>query len=165
MSLSELLVSEFDQEMSNTRKTLERVPADKWDWKPHAKSGTLGWMAAHVATLPNFTLTMIESSEYEIEGGKRIKVENAAQLLPTFDDLRKKTRDALVGVTDEQFHQPWSLKYKGNAMFAMPRYAAIRTMGMNHIIHHRGQLTMYLRTLDVPVPALYGPSADEQAFG
>ncbi len=165
MPISQLLLPEFDQEMANTRKTLERVPADKWDWKPHSKSGSLGWMAGHIASLPNFTLTMIQSSEYEIEGSTRIKVENASQVLPIFDDLRKKTRDALAAVTDEQFHQTWSLKYKGQVLFAMPRYAAIRTMGLNHIIHHRGQLTMYLRTLDVPVPGLYGPSADENAFG
>jgi uncharacterized damage-inducible protein DinB len=164
MPISELLVTEWDQEGANTRKALERVPAEKWDWKPHPKSGTLGWMASHIATLPHFAITTIKTSDFEIEGGERPKVEGHSRLLPVFDEQLKKGRDAIAGVTDEQLREIWTLKWKGQVLFAMPKYNVIRGMCFNHIIHHRAQLTMYLRTLDIPVPALYGPSADEQKF-
>ena len=164
MPISELLVTEYDQEMANTRKALERVPAEKWDWKPHPKSGTLGWMASHIATLPQFLVTTVNTSEFEIEGSPRVKVDDPSQLLKVFDEQRQKGRDALAGVTDEQLKQTWTLKWKGQALFAMPKYNVIRMMCLNHIVHHRAQLTMYLRQLDIPVPALYGPSADEQNF-
>jgi uncharacterized damage-inducible protein DinB len=164
MPISQLLLPEFDQEMANTRKTLERVPAEKWDWKPHSKSGSLGWLAAHVATLPNFTITMANTDEYEIDGGHRVNVKGHSEMLPTFDDLTKQAREALSSMSDEKFQQTWTLKFKGHVIFAMPRYAAIRSAGFNHVFHHRGQLTVYLRLLDIPVPGLYGPSADEQ-FG
>src|ERR1700681_1314341 len=127
MPICELLVTEWDQEGANTRKALERVPADKWDWKPHPKSGTLGWMASHIATLPHFAVTTIKTSDFEIEGSERPKGDGHSRLLPVFDEALKKGRDAVAG-------------------------------------RDRAQLTMYLRTLDVPVPALYGPSADEQNF-
>jgi uncharacterized damage-inducible protein DinB len=161
-TIAELLLPEFDQENANTRKTLERVPADKWDWKPHAKSGSLGWLAAHLATLPNFTITMAQTTEYEIDGGHRVNVKSHAEMLPTFDNLVKEARQALAGMTDAQFNETWTLKWKGNVIFSMPKYACIRSAGFNHVFHHRGQLTVYLRLLDIPVPALYGPSADEQ---
>jgi uncharacterized damage-inducible protein DinB len=164
MPISELFLGEFDQEMANTRKTLERVPADKWDWKPHAKSGTLGWMASHIATLPHFTSTTINTSEFEIEGSTRRKVNNASELLPVFDDETKLAREAISRVTDEQLKEIWTLKWKGQVIFSMPKYSVLRVTCFNHLVHHRGQLTMYLRALDVPVPAIYGPSADEQGF-
>ncbi|MDP9146107.1 MAG: DinB family protein [Acidobacteriota bacterium] len=164
MPINELLLGEFDQEMSNTRKTLERVPGEKWDWKPHAKSGTLGWMAAHVATLPHFTTTTIRTQEFDIEGGTRPKVNNVSELLPVFAQQRQLARDAIASVTDEQLREIWTLKWNGKVLFAMPRYDVLRSMCFNHLIHHRAQLTMYLRQLDVAVPALYGPSADEQNF-
>jgi uncharacterized damage-inducible protein DinB len=164
MPISELLVTEFDQEMSNTRKALERVPGEKWDWKPHPKSGSLGWMAAHIATLPHFAVTTIKTSEFEIAGSELPKVNNISELLPVFAEQRQKGRDSIVGVTDEQLREIWTLKWNGKVLFALPKYNVLRTMCFNHIIHHRAQLTMYLRTLDIPVPALYGPSADEQGF-
>jgi uncharacterized damage-inducible protein DinB len=164
MPISELLLTEFDQEMANTRKALERVPADKWDWKPHSKSGSLGWIASHIATLPNFTVTTIKTPEFEIEGSPRPTVDNPSQLLTVFDDQRQKARDAISDVTDAQLREIWTLKWKGQTLFALPKYNVLRVMCFNHLIHHRAQLTMYLRTLDIPVPALYGPSADEQNF-
>jgi uncharacterized damage-inducible protein DinB len=164
MPISDLLVTEYDQEMVNTRKTLERVPGEKWDWKPHPKSGTLGWMASHIATLPNFAVTAVNSSELELEGSPRPKVNGVSELLPAFEEWRQKGRDAVASVTDDQLKEIWTLKWKGQVLFAMPKYNVIRVMCFNHIIHHRAQLTMYLRSLDVPVPALYGPSADEQKF-
>jgi uncharacterized damage-inducible protein DinB len=150
--------------MANTRKTLERVPADKWDWKPHPKSGTLGWMASHIATLPNFTTTIIETSELDIGSAKQPKVNTPADLVKVFDEQRDRARKAIAGVTDEQLKEIWTLKWDGKVLFAMPKYNVLRGMCFNHLIHHRAQLTMYLRALDVPVPALYGPSADEQNF-
>src|SRR5450631_3437585 len=99
MPISELLVTEFDQEMANTRKALERVPVEKWDWKPHAKSGTLGWMASHIATLPNFTTTTIETSEFELEGSPRVKVDKPTDLVKVFDEQRDRARRAIAGVT------------------------------------------------------------------
>ena len=164
MPISELLLTEFDQEMANTRKALERVPADKWDWKPHPKSGTLGWMASHIATLPNFTTTTIETSELDLGSASSPKVKDASDLVKVFDEQRDIARKAIAGVTDEQLKEIWTLKWDGKVLFAMPKYNVLRGMCFNHLIHHRAQLTMYLRALDVPVPALYGPSADEQKF-
>jgi uncharacterized damage-inducible protein DinB len=164
MPINELLIREFDHEMANTKKTLERVPADKWDWKPHQTSGSLGWMAGHVATLPGFTIGIIKSPELDLAGLQIPKVETPADLLNTFTKLSGEARDALASVTDEQLSQPWALKRNGVTIFSMPRYDMLRTMSLNHLLHHRAQLTMYLRELNVPVPALYGPSADERPF-
>jgi uncharacterized damage-inducible protein DinB len=164
MPINELLLTEYDQEMANTRKALERVPTDKWDWKPHPKSGSLGWMASHIATLPHFAVTTVNTSEFEIEGSARPKVDSPSDLLRVFDEQRQKGRDAIASISDEQLRETWTLKWQGKTLFALPKYNVIRVMCFNHIIHHRAQLTMYLRTLDVPVPALYGPSADEQTF-
>ena len=162
MPMNESLIREFDREMSNTQKTLERVPAEKWDWKPDEKSGSLGWMAGHVATLTGFTTAAIKTPELEVAGANFPRVEKHADLLNTFAKLGQEARAALAGVTDEQLQQTWTLKRNGNVIFSMPRYDVVRTMCFNHIVHHRGQLTMYLRQLNVPVPGLYGPSADEK---
>lgn len=164
MAISELLVQEFDREAANTRKTLERVPAEKWDWKPQQKSGTLGWLSGHVATLPAFGSVIIGTHELDITTAKIPRVEKHAMLVDTFDKLSQETRQALTRVTDEQLRQPWSLKNQSQTIFTLPRYHALRAMCFNHIIHHRAQLTMYFRQLGVPVPALYGPSADESVF-
>jgi uncharacterized damage-inducible protein DinB len=164
MPLNELLVREFDREMSATEKTLKRVPAEQWDWKPHQKSGSLGWMAGHVASLPGFTIAAIKSPGIDVSTAPRPRVEKHADLLSTFGTLRAEAREAVASVTDEQLAQTWTLKRNGDTVFCMPRYDVVRTMCFNHIIHHRAQLTMYLRQLNVPVPALYGPSADESSF-
>jgi uncharacterized damage-inducible protein DinB len=163
--VNELLLREFDNEMSKTEKTLERVPADKWDWKPHEKSGSLGWMAGHVATLPGFGTAIMKTPELELSGIQIPKIEKQADLVSSFQKISGEARSALAGLTDDQLGQMWTLKRKGQTIFSLPRYDALRSMCFNHIIHHRAQLTMYLRTLNVPVPALYGPSADENPFG
>lgn len=162
MSIAEMLLPEFDTEIANTRKTLERVPADKWDWKPHEKSGSLGWLAGHVASLPHFTTTTITTSKLEIEGSKFPRVEKHADLLPTLDLMSNEARAALASVTDAQMKEIWTLTWKGAVIFSMPRYEVLRVSCFNHLVHHRAQLTMYFRQLGVPVPGLYGPSADEQ---
>jgi len=166
MSIAQSLLPEFDQEMANTRKVLERVPDEKWNWKPHEKSGTTGWLAAHVGTVPEWlTMTLnSESLDYAPVDGPTYtppKIENNKQLLAAFDKAASEARAALLKASDADFAVNWKLLAGGQEIFTMPRIACIRGMIMNHLIHHRGQLTVYLRLLNVPVPGLYGPSADE----
>jgi uncharacterized damage-inducible protein DinB len=164
MSVRELLLNEFDQEMSKTQAALERVPADKWDWKPHSKSGTFGWLAGHVATLPSFAVGIIGQRELEISGAKFPRVEKSSDLLEAFSKCKAEARKALAGVSDEQLRETWMLKWNGKVLFTLPRYEVLRLMCFNHLVHHRAQLGVYLRLNDIPVPATYGPSADEQVF-
>ncbi len=166
MSVAQSLLPEFDQEMANTRKVLERVPSEKWNWKPHEKSGTLGWLAGHVGTIPGwYTMTLqTESLDYAPVDGPSYqvpKIENTEQLLSAFDQESKQARAVLAKASDADFGVNWTLLAGGKEIFTMPRMACLRGMVMNHLIHHRAQLTMYLRLLNVPVPGLYGPSADE----
>ena len=168
MSISQMFLPEFDQETANTRKTLDRVPDDKWDWKPHAKSGSLGWLSGHVATLPDWIAVTINTDQLDFAPthGPRYeapKTRNRKELLEVFDKLSANARAAIAGASDEHLMKPWTLLMGGQTLFTLPRAAVLRGFGFNHIIHHRGQLTMYLRTLDIPLPALYGPSADEQS--
>ena len=167
MSISQLLLPEFDQEMANTRKTLERVPDDKWGWKPHEKSGTLGWLAGHIATMNDWTMQTIRTDQLDfapVNGPlyELPKTSNRKELLEVFDRLTREARAALAGASDEDLRKPWTLLMGGQVLFSMPRYAVLRSFCFNHTIHHRAQLTMYFRALNIPVPALYGPSADEQ---
>jgi uncharacterized damage-inducible protein DinB len=171
MTIGQSLLPEFDQEMQNTRKTLERVPEDKWNWKPHDKSGTLGWLAGHVATMIDWipvTLTT-EELDYAPVGGPTYqppKIENRKELLAEFDKNVSAARAALSSVSDAEIMKNWKLLAGGQEIFTMPRIACIRGMVLNHHIHHRAQLTVYFRLLNVAVPGLYGPSADEtQASG
>jgi uncharacterized damage-inducible protein DinB len=169
MSMKDILLPEFDMEMDNTRRTLERVPDGKFDWKPHERSGTLGWMAGHVAAIPHWaSITMQqESLDLAPAGGSNYvppKPTNRKEVLEFFDKNRAEARSALVAGDDAAYAKPWALLMGGRQLFSEPRSAVLRRMVLNHIIHHRGQLTMYLRLLNIPVPALYGPSADEQTF-
>jgi uncharacterized damage-inducible protein DinB len=169
MHFKDILLPEFDMEMDNTRRTLERVPDDKFGWKPHEKSGTLGWMATHVATIPNWAKITMEQDSLDLApaGGSDFVPPNPGnrkELLEIFDKNRTEARAALAAGDDAAYAQPWALLMGGKQLFSEPRSAVLRRMVLNHIIHHRGQLTMYLRLLNVPVPALYGPSADEQTF-
>ena len=170
MTISQSMLPEFDQEMQNTRKVLERVPDDKWGWKPHEKSGTVGWYAWHIATLPGWATMTIKTENLDIapkDGSKMDmpKVENKQQALAQFDKDVAEARAALAGASDQDLMKDWSLLMGGQNMFTMPRVACLRGMVMNHLIHHRAQLTVYYRMLDVPVPGLYGPSGDEKQFG
>ncbi len=163
------LLAEFDQEMANTRKTLERVPDAKFDWKPHEKSGTAGWMAAHLANLPMWGEMTLQTGSLDVNpaDGQKFqlpKADTSAEALKLFDKNVAAFRSALQGATDEMMMQPWSLLSGGKVIFTMPKIAVLRGMVMNHIVHHRGQLTVYLRLNNIPVPALYGPSADEGAM-
>ncbi|HEX4962691.1 MAG TPA: DinB family protein [Thermoanaerobaculia bacterium] len=163
MSISASLLPEFDHEMANTRRALERVPMDKYDWQPHPKSFTLGKLATHLATLPGWTGVTISTSELDIsQPFDQPKPTTTEELLAVFDKNVTEARAALAGVADDVLFQPWTLRAGEHTIFTMPKVAVLRGFVFSHIIHHRGQLTVYLRLNDVPVPALYGPSADEQ---
>ena len=170
MSVKDTLLPEFDMEMDSTRRTLERVPDDKFSWKPHEKSGELGWMAGHIANLPMWAKITLEQDSLDLAPASGVpafvppKPGNRKELLEVFDKNRTEARAALAAADDAVYAKPWALLMGGRELFREPRAAVLRRMVFNHIIHHRGQLTMYLRQLNVPVPALYGPSADEQKF-
>jgi uncharacterized damage-inducible protein DinB len=166
MTIGQMMLGEFDQEMANTRKVLERCPEDKWNWKPHDKSGTVGWLAGHIATLPGWTTMTITTEEldYAPVNGPSYqppKTDNRKELLDVFDKEAAEARAALAAVSDEEMMKGWKLMAGGKEIFTMPRIACIRGFVMNHLIHHRAQLTVYYRLLGIPVPGLYGPSADE----
>lgn len=166
MTIGQSMLPEFDQEMQNTRKTLERIPDEKWNWKPHEKSGTLGWLAGHVGTVPEWIAMTIKTEEldYAPVNGPAYeppKINNRQEVLAAFDKAAAEARAALEGVSDQDIMKNWRLLAGGQEVLAMPRIACIRGMCINHLIHHRGQLTVYFRLIGVPVPGLYGPSADE----
>ncbi len=170
MTIGQMMLGEFDQEMQNTRKTLERCPDEKWNWKPHEKSGTLGWLAGHVATMVSWLPTTLNTEEldYAPVGGPAYqppKIENRKGLLVEFDKNAAEARAALSSVSDAEMMKGWKLLAGGKEIFTLPRVACIRGMVLNHLIHHRAQLTVYYRLLGVPVPGLYGPSADEAQPG
>ena len=166
MSLSATLLPEFDQEMASTRKTLERIPMEKPDWKPHEKSMAMGPLAIHVATIPDWAAVTIaqDSLDFMPEGGQPYqppKLSTQKELLEAFDQGVVKARAAIAGASDEHLAKPWTLLAGGKVIFTMPRAAVLRSMVLNHLIHHRAQLGVYLRLNGVAVPAIYGPSADE----
>jgi len=167
MAIRDLLLPEFDQEMVLTRHVLERVPDGRGEWKPHEKSFPLAHLAQLVARLPAWVPMTTQRTELDIApvGGSAspgYSIETTATLLADFDANVKIGRQALAVVTDEELLVPWTLKRGGQAVMTQPRYQILRAMVLNHIVHHRAQLGVYLRLLDVPVPQLYGPTADEQ---
>lgn len=169
MKLSESLLPEFDHEMANTRKTLERVPEDKFDWKPHEKSMALGRLATHLADIPNWAVETVNKDSIDLApvGEPPVAQEplkSRDEILKRFDSYVASGREAIAGASDEHLLEPWSLLMGGKTLLTMPRMAVLRTWVMNHNIHHRAMLAVYLRLNDVPVPALYGPSADEQGM-
>ena len=169
MSLSQSLLPEFDHEMANTRKVLERIPEDKLNWKVHEKSNTIGWVGMHMAGILGWVDLTLNRDSLDIApvGAEpyRTPVPNSRQeILDQFDKHLATARAAIAAASDEQFMKPWSLLMTGEVLFTMPRVAVLRSFVLNHMIHHRGHLCVYLRLNDVPVPALYGPSADEQGM-
>ncbi len=166
MTIAETLISEFDMEMANTRKTLERVPGNKLDWKPHQKSTTMGGLATHLATLPTWAVSTVELDTLDLapKGGPvplQPPAKSPKEALETFDKNVSAARAAILEASDEHLRKPWTLLISGRRIFTLPRIGVLRTVVMNHMIHHRAQLGVYLRLNDVPVPAIYGPSADE----
>jgi uncharacterized damage-inducible protein DinB len=166
MAIGQSMLAEFDHEMANTRKTLERVPDDKFEWTPHEKSFPMGKLATHLANLPSWTTVTIEHDEFDMAPNgvplQTPECHSQQELLETFDANIAKAREALANVTDERIFQNWALVAAGHQIFSMPRIGVLRSFVMNHVIHHRAQLGVYLRLNDIPVPSIYGPSADEQ---
>jgi uncharacterized damage-inducible protein DinB len=165
MSIAQHLLPEFDHEMATTRALLERVPENSGNWRPHAKSMTLGQLAAHLATIPVYGARTMDSTEFDVNppngpAPTRLEFTTSSALLAAFDDNAAATRTAIAAAKDDDFLVPWSLKNSGQTVFTLPRAATLRTLMMNHLIHHRGQLSVYLRLLDVPLPSIYGPTAD-----
>jgi uncharacterized damage-inducible protein DinB len=166
MSLATTLLPEFDHEMAGCRKTLERVPDGQFEFRPHAKSFTLGELGNHLATMPGWvastmTVTEMDFSAPEVRASMPAPVHTRQALLDLFDKGVAEGRALLAAAADGDFAATWTGKAEGKVIFAMPRMAVLRSFILNHAIHHRAQLCVYLRLLDQPVPALYGPSADE----
>ncbi|MGH9930811.1 MAG: DinB family protein [Pyrinomonadaceae bacterium] len=169
MALSESLLPEFDNEMAGTRKTLERVPYDKFDWKPHEKSMAMGGLATHLSNIPTWAIYTIGQDSLDLApGGKPMPpmeiARSQAELLTTFDTNVMKARAAIASASDAELFKLWSLMSNGKTMLTMPKIVVLRNFVMNHLIHHRAQLGVYLRLNDIPVPSIYGPSADENPF-
>jgi uncharacterized damage-inducible protein DinB len=166
MSYAEATLPEFDQEMANTRKVLERLPDDKLNWQAHPKSHTIGWNANHVADLLNWVVVTLTKTELDIApvGGATYsfpKLGTRAEILELFDRNVAAARKAITEVSDEDMRAMWTLSQAGKPIFTMPRAAVIRGVILNHLIHHRAHLCVYLRLNDIPVPGMYGPSGDE----
>ena len=170
MAIKEGLLADFDHEMGTTRKLLERLPEDKLAWKPHEKSMTLGGLATHLSNIPSWTKNTFEADELDLappegSGPPRMEqVKSTAEALSAFDKNVIAARAALENAADERWQGQWTLRLGDKKIFTLPRTAVMRGFVMNHMIHHRAQLGVYLRLLDVPVPSIYGPSADEGGF-
>lgn len=163
MKLGQVFAAELTQEAAATRKMLERFPAGEADWQPHEKSMTLGKLASHVADVPNWIRWTV--TEDELDFGKtdykQLEASSADELVSAFDKGVAEALDILQNAEDEDLMKNWKLRDGENIFFEMPRVQVLRAMVMNHLIHHRGQLSVYLRLKDVPLPGVYGPSADE----
>jgi uncharacterized damage-inducible protein DinB len=163
MTIPELLLLEFDEEMPGTRKILERVPETNFSWKPHEKSMTLGRLASHIAELPARCATIITTENYVRQPGTApFLASSSAELVSRFDTTSSEARTALAALSEDQLSVIWSMKMGDRTMVSLPRGMALRRVFMNHLIHHRAQLGVFLRLLDVPIPGMYGPSADDQ---
>jgi uncharacterized damage-inducible protein DinB len=165
MKLTELFLAELDREAASTRRTLERVPEGRNDWKPHPKSMPMGYLAALVGTMPGWIEMMVKLDQFDIADEKSEyktrELPSRAELLAAFDTSVEKARKALQNTTDEHLLKPWKFVAYGHVAREEPRHIMIRDAVLNHLSHHRGQLTVYLRLNEAAVPAIYGPSADE----
>ena len=164
MPIIDFLLPEFDREMGLTRRALERVPDGKFDWKPYPTSVTLGRLSEHLSEIPHWATMTMTQSALEMTTDRApgyVPLSTRAATVAQFDKHFKQGRADVVGKTDGEFLAPWTLKSGGKEVFTMPRIAVLRNFVLNHMIHHRGQLTVYLRMLEVPVPSIYGPSGDE----
>jgi uncharacterized damage-inducible protein DinB len=161
MSLAQTFVAEFDQEMAITRRLLQRVPSDKAKWKPHEKSFAMGHLAQLVARMPGWNTLAMRDTALDLSGAPAYSYETTDTLLAEFDRHVEEARAALVAAKDQDFGVPWTLKQGDRVFFTMPRGAVVR-QNISHLIHHRGQLSVYLRLVDVPLPVIYGPTADEK---
>lgn len=168
MSFVQAALSEFENEAATTRRLLERIPDDKLGWKPHSKSMSMARLASHLAEIPEWAEGALVADEFDMHppGGEMAQTktyDSVAALLEGFDANVEKAKKALSSADDAAMGDTWSLKMQGATIFAMPRSAVIRIWVLNHLVHHRGQLSVFLRLNDIPVPSIYGPSADEQS--
>jgi uncharacterized damage-inducible protein DinB len=164
MSMTAAILQEFDNEARTTRKVLERVPNDKLAWQPHPKSMSLGVLALHVAGSPAVICGWAAEDETTLKGEQTPVPTSTAEILAAHDAGVKTVQERLTAIGDEGLMKMWSAKAGENTLMTMPKAALVRAIVLNHWIHHRGQLSVYLRLLDVPVPSIYGPSADENPF-
>ena len=166
MSIADALLPEFEREMGVTRRLLERVPDGQFAWQPHPKSMTLGRLAEHLAELPQWVGATVTQSSLDLAAARRPdgyqSPASCAAVLAMFDTNVAAARGVLTGRSDPELMAPWSLKRGEQTVFTMPKAGVLRAFVLNHIVHHRGQLSVYLRLHDVPLPSIYGPSADEQ---
>ena len=166
MSVTNAFLAEFENEAKTTRRVLERVPSDKLGWKPHPKSMSLGGLALHVAMSPGVICGWALDDETEFGGGGPPDPKSTEEIVAAHDQSVTRVKEILSKLSDEDVSKQWGAKPKGGGavFFSMPKVALLRALGLNHTYHHRGQLSVYLRLLDVPVPSIYGPSADENPF-
>jgi uncharacterized damage-inducible protein DinB len=166
MSLAQSILPEFDQEMAGTRKTLERIPDDKLNWKAHPKSNTIGWVGSHLVEIPGWVEGTLTQPDWDVNppGGEPYRtpvLKSRQAMLEAFDANVAAARKAIEKTSDAEFHKEWSLLDAGQPIVTMPRIGVIRSFVLNHTVHHRAILCVYLRLNDIPVPGLYGPSGDE----
>ena len=165
MPLADMFIMELELEAKTTRRVLERVPDDKLTWKPHTKSMSLRQLAQHVATIPGVISGMARLDGYDVEKSSTPpEMESTAAILAAFEESVAQAKANLAATDDAAMMQNWSFRMGGNPIMTIPRIGLYRTLLLNHLYHHRGQLSVYLRLLDVPVPSIYGPSADENPF-
>jgi uncharacterized damage-inducible protein DinB len=166
MPIKDALLPEYDHEMGTTRRLLERTPEAEFTWKPHDKSMSLGQLAGHIASIPHWCGAIIDNSVFDAstagEDARPSPPKSVADLLASFDKRVTAARATLAATGDEAMLAPWTFKQGDHVIFTMPRVAALRSFVMNHLIHHRGQFSVYLRLRNVPLPSIYGPTADEQ---
>lgn len=162
---SKALLPEFDHEMETTRRVLDRTPDDKLTWKPHEKSMSLGQLATHLATVTHWSQAIMGTDSFDVSSAPPTpELKSRAEILAAFDKNVADCRKAIAASSDADMMKPWSLVSSGKTIFSLPRVAVFRSFILNHLIHHRGQFSVYLRLNNVPVPSIYGPSADESNF-
>jgi len=169
MAIKDALLAEFDHELATTRRCLERAPEDKFSFKPHEKSWSLQQLVSHLANLASWMSFTLQQDSLDVappgeQPFKTPQLSSRAEVLKTFDENARQSRAVLEKFSDADFMKPWSLLRTGKAVFTLPKVAVARSFVLNHIIHHRGQLSVYLRLTGAQVPSIYGPSADESAF-
>jgi uncharacterized damage-inducible protein DinB len=164
MSMNQAFLMEFEREAGTTRRVLERVPGDKLSWKPHAKSMSLGQLALHTAASPGVICGWASQGETQFKGEPTPTATTTSEILAAHDKSVADVKTILGGMSDEDMGSMWTAKANGATLMTMPKAALVRAIALNHWYHHRGQLSVYLRLLDVPVPSIYGPSADENPF-
>jgi len=166
MSVTKAFLAEFENEAKTTRRVLERVPSDRLTWKPHPKSMSLGYLAMHVAMAPGVICGWALDDVTEFGGPQQPDPKSTDEIVAAHDNSVQRVKEILSNMGEDEVNKQWGARPKGGGptFFTMPKAALLRSLALNHVYHHRGQLSVYLRLLDVPVPSIYGPSADENPF-